>query len=207
MNDEKPVDEGTAPSPDVPLSVSQPATGGAESPEIAEPAINEANKNMADKIFSGMSPYNFGVENKNNPEMDRMPAFSLANVTAVVSFIGLIFVMFIGLQAISDLGAKINMLATTVSDLSIQVADGRDQTRLTGKAITKSELKRTLLVLEQAEKLGDPRIAEEVAQLKAETETILADMAPAAPVNESAEETGGDTIEKIIEASESDGDK
>lgn len=140
---------------------------------------------MADEVESGRSPYNFSPEvsplDFTHEESDGGRVFSIANVAAVVALVALIGAGYMGWKMFTSLSGEIDRISHGIEELSEQLKAQREAGRVTGKAVTRSELRQTLTTLDSVIALGDAEVTDKALDLRGEVLEILSSMEPGAP--------------------------
>lgn len=185
-------DEPKYPSADVPLPPNEPMppTGNTYK---ADPVVESAKFRMADEMERGHTPYNFTGEIKKGGGFGLTP-------TATASVVALIAVLAIGFFAwkfLSGVSAKMDNLGRNMAAISSQLQSNKEAEEAAGRALVRSELRKTLITLDAAIALGDPAVTSQALKLRDEVKDLLGSIegAPARPLGagQSPSQAGGQT--------------
>jgi hypothetical protein len=168
-------DEPRYPSADVPIPPNQPMppTGNTYR---ADPVVESAKHRMADEMERGNTPYNFAGEIKSG-------GFGLSPV-ATASAVALIAVLAIGFFAwkfLSGVSGKMDNLGRNMAAISSQLQSDKEAMEAPGRALVRSELRKTLLALDSAVALGDPAVTVQAVKLREEVKDLLGSIEGGAP--------------------------
>lgn len=157
-------DEPSYPSADVPIPPNQPMppTGNTYR---ADPVVESAKHRMADEMERGHTPYNFTGEIKSG-------GFGMSPV-ATASAVALIAVLAIGFftwKFLSGVSSKMDNLGRNMAAISSQLQSDREAQ---GRAMVRSELRKTLITLDSAIALGDPAVTVQAMKLRDEVKDLL----------------------------------
>jgi len=155
------------PSADVPIPPNQPMppTGNTYR---ADPVVESAKHRMADEMERGHTPYNFTGEIKSG-------GFGLSPV-ATASAVALIAVLAIGFFAwkfLSGVSGKMDNLGRNMAAISSQLQSDKEAMEAPGRALVRSELRKTLIALDSAVALGDPAVTVQAVKLREEVKELL----------------------------------
>jgi len=155
------------PSADVPIPPNQPMppTGNTYR---ADPVVESAKHRMADEMERGHTPYNFAGEIKGG-------GFGLSPV-ATASAVALIAVLAIGFFAwkfLSGVSGKMDNLGRNMATISSQLQSDKEAMEAPGRALVRSELRKTLIALDSAVALGDPAVTVQAVKLREEVKELL----------------------------------
>jgi len=157
------------PQPDVPLPPTEPMPPTAKS-GYEPPSVENAKIRMAHQMENGRSPYDFGGELDNKGSGD---GFVLKAITTV-SLIALVLVIFFGWKFFRDVSGKLDGVNKNVTDLSANLKVQQDAYAAAGKAVVRSELRKTLITLDNAIALGDPAVTDRALKLRDDIKELLA---------------------------------
>ncbi|MBI5814952.1 MAG: hypothetical protein HZB29_05010 [Nitrospinae bacterium] len=154
------------PQPDVPIPPSQPMPPTAKS-GATQPEVEDAKFRMASKMDKGGSPYDFGGENEGGGG-----GFAV-KITAAAAVAALLLVLFFGWKFLSDVSGKLDGVNKNVTDLSANLKAQHDAFATAGRAVVRSELRKTLTALDNAIALGDPAVTDKALKLRDDVKALL----------------------------------
>lgn len=193
--------------PDVPA----PRTPREGSPRSTAPRRSEdATREMADRFASGRTPYDYGGKQaapasppsvgKSAPAPSGGPSAGTATpgggggmwlTFAVLMGIAVIALGVYGLSRLSAMSGQVVELNNTISRLAGSVESQRREVERVGSVAFRTELRKTIVALEEAARLDHGRYAKEANRLAAEAEALLASFEGEAPaVDEPAGDEG-----------------
>ncbi|MDH5637283.1 MAG: hypothetical protein OEZ04_02210 [Nitrospinota bacterium] len=202
-----PKTSGNNPPPEAGTEYSDPAEKAAPVKEVkaekkkeAAPKVNPPDpwERMAERMAQKMAEQQKKVRRVSEPS-----TFSGATVAAALSFAALVVVSIYFYQYQQDVTARLEVMKSQLGSFApgeapkIKKQKERDTTNV---KMVRAELGRSIVALEKAGALGDPKIAEEAEKLRDEIAEVMAELenVPARPryelsAPESAEYVPGDT--------------
>ena len=161
---------------------------------------------MADEVESGRSPYDYSAEiEKAYREGARKSrkGSPLVNIAAVAAFFLIFAAAFMGWKMFNDMSSEMDKMGVNIRELTEQLSAQRERGMKTGAAVTRSELKKTLVTLDSVMALGDEELSEKASKLR---DAVLSILSGAGDVKEdtrpeSSSAPAKDTAEKMSEAS------
>lgn len=154
------------PSADVPLPPNEPMppTGNTYK---ADPVVESAKFRMADEMERGHTPYNFAGEIKKGG------GFSPTATASVVALIAVLAIGFFAWKFLSGVSAKMDNLGRNMAVISSQLQANKEAEEAAGRALVRSELRKTLITLDAAIALGDPAVTSQALKLRDEVKDLL----------------------------------
>jgi hypothetical protein len=169
-------DESMYPSADVPLPPNEPMppTGNTYR---ADPVVENAKHRMADEMERGHTPYNFAGEIKNGGGIGLSPVAT----ASAVALIATLAIGFFAWKFLSGVSGKMDNLGRNMAAISSQLQSDKEAQEVTGRAVVRSELRKTLIALDAAIALGDPAITSQAVKLRDEVKHMLGSIEGVAP--------------------------
>lgn len=172
-------DDPKYPSADVPLPPNEPMppTGNTYK---ADPVVESAKFRMADEMERGHTPYNFTGEIKKGGGFGLTPTAT----ASVVALIAMLAIGFFAWKFLSGVSAKMDNLGRNMAAISSQLQSDKEAEEAAGRALVRSELRKTLITLDAAIALGDPAVTSQALKLRDEVKDLLGSIegAPARPL-------------------------
>jgi hypothetical protein len=162
----------------------------------ADPVVESAKHRMADEMERGHTPYNFAGEIKSG-------GFGLSPV-ATASAVALIAVLAIGFFAwkfLSGVSGKMDNLGRNMAAISSQLQADKEAMEAPGRALVRSELRKTLIALDSAVALGDPAVTVQAVKLREEVKDLLGSIEGGAPRPVGASQPAGAAVAPPITSS------